>query len=450
MSRKTFRASVVLFAISMMVLAGGSALSTRPRSRLYRCHRHYWCWPTPTTTTTTQPPTTTASTTTTGSTTTSSPATTTSTTSTSTTTTTTTVPTGCVGVPLVNGQADINARPTGTTFCMTGVHNWALSPKSGDTIIGGILDGQGALEHAVLPTGANVTLTNVEVRNYKPISQQGAIQGGPGANGWTLNNIQAHDNGSVCPTHGGCDGGGLPGGYGAALFDGWHVNGGRYYNNRQGGFSGGGWGNIVINGAEVDHNNFSDDTYAFQNVNCDFEAGGIKWVLSNNMVIENSSFHDNACRGIWADIDVTGATITNNQVYNNWAEGIFIEISNGSTADNIKVTGNNVYNNGFKQGCPLWLYRGGITISASSGVEVSGNTVTNNCQGIVGFDQSRGTSQHDGSPRILANVNVHNNTISGPGKSGFTQDTGANLATRNIVWTNNTVTGGQVYCGLAC
>ena len=40
------------------------------------------------------------------------------------------------------GQADIDGSPAGTTFCLSGVHNWTLRPKSGDRLVGpATLDG---------------------------------------------------------------------------------------------------------------------------------------------------------------------------------------------------------------------------------------------------------------------------------------------------------------------
>ena len=38
------------------------------------------------------------------------------------------------GVPMNNGQSDIDAAPAGTTFCLSGTHNWTLYPKSGDQL----------------------------------------------------------------------------------------------------------------------------------------------------------------------------------------------------------------------------------------------------------------------------------------------------------------------------
>ena len=70
---------------------------------------------------------------------------------------------------------------------------------------------------------------------------------------------------------------------------------------------------VTINGVEIDHNDFTDTSYTTRNWSCGDEAGGVKWV-TNNMTIENSTIHDNACKGLWADLNGDNAVITNNQV----------------------------------------------------------------------------------------------------------------------------------------
>lgn len=342
----------------------------------------------------------------------------------------------CFGVPLTAGQADIDSHGNNTTFCLSGTHNWTLTPKTGDVINGdlinpGILDGQNSTQNAIVPgTATGVVLSNFEVRNYAVNNQQGAIQSDGGSTGWILRDLKVHDNGTVGAT-------GTAGGYGVSLGSGWQVIRGRYYNNRQLGI-GGGTG-VVLDGVEIDHNNFTNNSYTTTNISCFYEGGGYKWVGNNN-TIKNSRVHDNACKGIWPDINATGITITNNQVYNNGEEGIFIELSFSGT-----ITGNNVYNNGFSNpGCSTFLLGGGITLSESDGFEVANNTVTGNCNGITGVQQVR-----PGNP-TLQNLNIHNNTITGAGKTGVIGDSGQVLTGRNIVFTNNSISGGHTFCGFVC
>lgn len=347
---------------------------------------------------------------------------------------------------MLNGQSDINAQPAGTAFCLTGVHNWNLTPKTGDSITGGTLDGTHTTQYALTGGAANVTINGVEVRNYNPPNQQAAIEAY--GSGWTLLNLQVHDNGSVGSGEK-WNGSGTPsgGGSGSKLGNAWKITGGRYYNNRQNGLAGDGTG-TTLDGVEVDHNNFTDASYSRRNIDCDFEAGGLKWV-NDNLTIKNSSVHDNACRGIWADITGNNATITNNQVYNNWADGIMIEISSGA-----KISGNNVYGNGYKewatapgiatQNCS-WMYGAGIFLSTSSNNEVWGNTVTNNCFGITGGEENRGTQYP-----TLTNNSIHDNVVSGGGHSGMAAADGKNSAAMGNVWANNQFVNGATYCGFTC
>lgn len=334
---------------------------------------------------------------------------------------------------MTRGQPDIDAAPGNTIFCLSGVHNWTLAPKSGDRLIGpAVLDGAHATTYAVLANASsNVTLANLEIRNYAPGNQHGAVQGSP-ASGWILQDLQAHDNGTVS------------GGYGATLGPHWTVRGGRYFNNRQGGIGAGQADGAVVDGAELDHNNFTDDTYVKANVNCDFEAGGMKWGAASNITVKNSKVHDNACRGLWADINSNGATITNNLVYGNWADGIMIEISSGAV-----VTGNIVSANGFKEfpngSTCAWMYGSGIFLSTSSHSEVAHNTVTNNCKGITGAQENRGAQYP-----VLEYDSIHDNAVSGPGLSGAAAADGTDLSTRHITFANNTFTNGATFCGLVC
>ena len=290
-----------------------------------------------------------------------------------------------------------------------------------------MLDGAHSTQFAIeAGTATNVVLADLEIRNYRAANQQGAIHVPSAAAGWILRDLQVHDNGTSA------------GGAGASLGYAWQVLGGRYFNNRQEGFGATG-GNDVLDGVEIDHNNFTDDTYTRANSGCGFEAGGFKWV-SDNVTVENSEIHDNACKGLWADGFSHGATIVDNVVYDNWDEGIFIEISSGAT-----VTGNDVYGNGWRtngNGC-TWLWGGGITLASSDHTEVAGNTVTGNCNGITATQQNR--------PGSLQSDSIHDNTISGPsGRTGAASDNGVNLATVGIVFANNTLTNGMSACGLTC
>lgn len=342
----------------------------------------------------------------------------------------------CVATPMLNGQSDINAAPAGTTFCLTGTHNWTLTPKSGDGFIGpAILDGANSTVYAFVGNGAaNVILSAIEVRNYNVTDPQAAISA-HGTTGWIFRDLQVHDNGSA------------GGGTGLNLGVNSRVLGGRYYNNRELGIGGGGGADgWIINGAQIDHNNFTDDTYTTRNIACGYQGGGVKWTADNTTVV-NSWIIGNACKGLWADLNADNTTIVNNLVAGNWDEGIFVEISSNATVTNNIVTGNGLRNyNGDGSGCP-WLWGGGITLASSDGAEVAYNSLSGNCNGITATQQNRA----DGNPGLLQNDSIHDNSIAGPGgKTGAVADNGANLPARNIVFANNTFSNGALFCNLQC
>lgn len=358
----------------------------------------------------------------------------------------------CFGTPLTNGQSDINASPTGTVFCISGTHNWALTPKTGNQFISNqldpaILNGGNSTQFAFQGSATGVLLDGLEVENYTAANQQGAIAAV--GSGWILRNLQVHDNGT------GSGGAGSTGGHG------WTIVGGRYYNNRQEGIgggvnSGGETQNTTIDGVEIDHNNFTNDSYTTANSDCDNEAGGFKWVGSGN-TIKNSEIHDNACRGLWADIDANNSTVTNNHVYDNWADGIMIEISRAATITNNVVTGN-----GFKEfsggaspcanasGAGIFISTSGHTASGDGNIEISGNDVEDNCLAITGSDDNRGSGQE------LEHLNIHDNTLVGSANGdaqnsfGMFPNDGDNLSTHSITIGTNSTSGGIVSCGLTC
>ncbi len=341
----------------------------------------------------------------------------------------------CVGKAMTKGQTDINAAPGGTTFCLTGIHNWTLTPKSGDELIGpAVLDGAHTTVFAIRGSGtSDVVLSALEVRNYRVADPQAAIAG-HGTTGWIFRDLRVHDNGTTA------------GGEGAQLGVNSKVIGGRYYNNRELGIGGGGGANgWIIMGAEIDHNNFTDNTYTTRNISCGYQAGGVKWT-ADNATIQSSKIHDNACKGLWVDLNGDNAKILNNNVYGNWDEGIFVEISSRATVTGNHVTGNGLRNyNGSGSGCP-WLWGGGITLASSDHAVVAHNTLSGNCNGITGTQQNRS----DGHPGLLENADIHDNVIVGPGgKTGVGADNGTDFAGRDIVFSGNIIQN-HTFCATHC
>jgi len=349
---------------------------------------------------------------------------------------------------MLAGQADIDSQPQGTTFCLSGTHDWTLTPKSGDALVGpAILDGANSASYAVVAASGvnNVTLSGLEIRNYIAGNAIGAIHtpDPPNSTGWTLDDLQVHDIGN-----------GTTSGAGAELGVGWHVVGGRYFNTRQEGLTaGGGARDFVVDSAELDHNDFTNDAYTTRSHSCGDEGGGFKWVASN-ITIENSYVHDNACSGLWSDLTGTNLTITNNRLVNNWEQGVVLEITGAATISHNIVTGNGFHmQNANNNGCG-WGWGGGITLSTSGQthtsngpIDISFNDVEGNCNGITGVEQFRNEHGCDIAPVCeLAHVRIHDNKIVGSTAAnavnnlGYFQDDGADLATHDIIFgAGNTV-----------
>jgi parallel beta-helix repeat protein len=325
-----------------------------------------------------------------------------------------------------DAQSVVNAHAAGSTYIVkAGTHyrNFSVRPKSGDTFCGepdAILDGGRSLQFAFYGGGTNVTLDSITVQNYNTGRQNAAIHPDQNATGWVVRNVSALRN------------------YWAGLqaADGMKILGGHYNDNDQLGIAGGTTTEVTLDGLDSDPATFDGPEMARNrtvHASCDFEAGGMKWVIGR-VTIRNAHVHDNACRGLWGDINANGALIENNLVEDNWAEGIFYEISQNAIIRNNRVYRNG---NGHRSG---WYWDGGITVASSSGVEVYGNRLSGNYNGITGTQQDR----TDSTPptHLLDDYHVHDNLICAVGAggepTGVEADNGANLASRDITFNNNT------------
>ena len=159
----------------------------------------------------------------------------------------------------------------------------------------------------------------------------------------------------------------------------------------------------------------------------------MKWDVGQ-VTIRNAHVHDNDCRGLWADINAHDALIEHNLIEDNFAEGIFYEISRDAVIRNNQVYGNGLRGAG-------WYWDGGITVASSFNVEVYGNRLSGNYNGITGTQQDR----PDSTPpaHLLDGLHVHDNLICATGggghPTGVVADNGANLAARDISFTGNTI-----------
>ena len=331
-------------------------------------------------------------------------------------------------VPIGTGdtaQTVVSAHGAGTTYIVkAGVHdrNFSVQPKSGDTFCGepgAVLDGGRSLPFAFSGQATNVTLDSITVQNYNTGKQRGAIQPDTHASGWVVRNVSALRN------------------YWAGLMaaDGMKILGGHYNDNDQLGIGGNAATGVLLDGLDGDPTTLDGPELARNHTlhaPCDYEAGGMKWDVGQ-VTIRNVHAHHNDCRGLWADMNAHDALIEHNLVEDNLAEGVFYEISRDAVIRN-----NRIYRNGAR--VSGWYGDGGVMVASSFNVEVYGNHLSGNYNGITGTQQDR----PDSTPpaHLLDNYRVHDNLICatlGAHPTGVAADNGDNLAARSITFTGNTI-----------
>lgn len=320
-------------------------------------------------------------------------------------------------------QRAVNDNPAGTVFVLKpGVYSrQSITPKSGNRFIGepgAILDGGNSVKHAFQPGNSqprDVVIEGLEIRNYTPGVQLGAILGGghsrtPTTHRWVVRNNNIHHN----------DGGGIRIGQEMQVINN-HI-----HHNSQIGIVGIG-DDVLVEGNEISYNNFEKKHDYI------WEAGGTKFVMTRNLVVRKNYVHNNWGPGLWTDIDNINTLYEDNRVVGNADNGIFHEISYSAVIRN-----NHVEGNGFDR--PSWLWGAGILVSSSGDVEIHGNTVVRNANGIGAVQQNRGSGAY-GSYQVK-NINVYGNTVdvSAGGRIGVAQDVGDRgvFSSRNIRFSGNT------------
>ena len=323
-------------------------------------------------------------------------------------------------------QLVVAAHPAGTTYLIkagTHLRNFSVQPRSGDTFCGepgAVLDGGRSLKSAFSGGASAVTLDSVTVRDYASGQQGAAIQPESHASGWVVRNVSALHNGWA----------------GLLAADGMRVLGGHYNDNDQLGIGGNAATGILLDGLDADPTTFDGPELARNHTlhaDCEWEGGGMKWD-AGQVTIRNADVHDNDCRGLWADINAHDALIEHNLVEDNFAEGIVMEISQDAVIRNNLV---------YRQRSP----RGGLVLGrrhlggGQLHIEVYGNRLSGNFNGITGAQQDRSDSTPPA--HLLDGLHVHDNLICATGggghPTGVVADNGANLALRDISFTGNTI-----------
>jgi parallel beta-helix repeat protein len=268
--------------------------------------------------------------------------------------------------------------------------------------------------YAFISSADDVTIKDLEIEKYATPAQDGAVSAqeprdGPFGERWLIEDVEVS----------GVHGAGVRTGHSTV------VRNSFLHSNGQLGLTAAGGSNVLIEGNEISNNNLAGFRWGW-------EAGGAKFTETVGLIVRSNSAHDNDGPGLWTDIDAVDTLFEGNTVTANSGPGIFHEISYAAV-----IRANTVVGNGF--GKPEWLWGAGILIAASRDVEVSGNVVADNADGIAGIQQERGSGL-DG-PYLLQNVTVTGNDISmADGQTGVVADVAdaGVFVDRNIVFAENT------------
>jgi hypothetical protein len=169
------------------------------------------------------------------------------------------------------------------------------------------------------------------------------------------------------------------------------------HHNGQLGVASSGGEDIVFEGNEIAYNN----TLGFSP---SWEAGGSKFLYTSRLVARKNYVHDNDGPGLWTDVNNINTLYEDNRVENNSWAGILHEVSYDAVIRN-----NHTRGNGF--GSTWWGDGAGILAASSPNVEIYGNTVENNKNGVILFMADRSGDAAPFGPHVTSNSNVHDNVI---------------------------------------
>jgi parallel beta-helix repeat protein len=269
-------------------------------------------------------------------------------------------------------------------------------------------------------TASGVHLVHLVVQRYASDGQQGAVNANS-APGWVLEANEFRQNK----------------GAGFRLGSSGRATGNYSHHNGQLGYACGG-ADVVIEGNEIAYNNtayFGNGHYA------SFGAG--KCALTTNLVFRNNYSHHNRGPGAWTDINNVGCLYEGNRLDSNYSRGLFHEISYACVIRNNVIRWNGFLNTGNKVSAGD---RAGIVLADSRDVEVYGNTVEGNVNGIMCIDAARDASHpSDLGVHNPENLWIHDNTVVQPtGRAGGCADSDPNhdptTAAANNRWDRNRYT----------
>ena len=250
-------------------------------------------------------------------------------------------------------------------------------------------------------TGDDVTISGLIVERYASTFSHGVIDGTDRV-GWVVTNNEVRWNHST----------GMRVGPRAVVRD------NRVHHNGQLGIFASG-DDVLVEDNEIAYNNLA-------RYEVTYEAAGTKFVGTRNLVVRGNYSHHNIGPGLWSDLDNLDTLYEDNVSQDNEWMGIWYEVSYRATIRN-----NIIRRNGFAHSD--WMWGAGILVAGSSEVEVSGNFVEGNADGIGGIEQDRGQGVF--GPHEIWNLWVHDNTVIGT--DGWTAGIVQNVSNPAVYSRNN-------------
>jgi parallel beta-helix repeat protein len=150
-------------------------------------------------------------------------------------------------------------------------------------------------------------------------------------------------------------------------------------------------------------------------------------VWTTSLIVRDNFSHHNDGPGLWTDINNIYSLYENNVVEDNRRGGIFHEISYDAVIRN-----NTLRRNGTGKDFPWWTTGAGIEVVSSRNVEVYGNTLVDNWQGITALNDHRGNGNN--GAWVVTNLYVHDNNVTSRINEGGGGRTGAVDTANNDVY----------------
>jgi parallel beta-helix repeat protein len=306
--------------------------------------------------------------------------------------------------------------PAGTVFLVHGEHHGrSVTPKDNQVFLSAgdaVMNGDGWASRAFGGNASNVTIRGFEVKNYNNPSGTGAINGQGG--GWIVESNHVHHN----ATYGIKVEGNSP-----------VVRYNKVMYNGQLGLAAPYTTNALFQDNEVGYNNYQDK-YSWQ-----WEAGGSKFWSTINLTLRGNYVHHNHGPGLWSDTNNYNTLYEGNVIEDNYGGGIYHEVSYDAVMRN-----NTIRRNGFNH--TGWLWGAGIIMASSKNIQVYGNHIEGNYNGITATQQPRYDTPADHGAYIVSNINVHDNVIKNSGQTGIATDTGD-----GSIWSNGHSFQNNTYIG---